>query len=168
MSSSPSPDSPPPANPPAEATGEGMRGNTVAGQYVVIAMIAFGLSIAVAVTIFWNAQTKPFRALTVALGQEFPKSNPRVEGGLPKKGPAKLRVVIRTFFDPNAESATYEEFKNRVLSTCAAKQDLAPFEQLELHALYFPPQKELVTRSCTIPVEEIRAQFADRLYQPEK
>ncbi|ODA31042.1 hypothetical protein A6X21_22895 [Planctopirus hydrillae] len=143
----------------SNVSGEGISGKAVDGRYVVVAMIVFGLSVAVAVALFWNYQTKPFRILTLALGREFPASLPKVEGGLPKKGPAILRIAIRVPFHPEEDNAAFETFRDKVLATCVKHQNLKPFQDIELHVFYFPPKHVVVRRSVTMPVSEVLEKF---------
>lgn len=129
-------------------------GLRVSGRAMVILMILFGVTMTSAISFYWYFHSRPYRPLMYALGQEFPGSNPKIEGGRHKGGPKTLRIAMHSAFDPN-DDAKFVPFRDRVLEIIPRHLDLRDFEVLELHTFYLQPQKEAVRRSWVAKVAEL-------------
>jgi len=134
---------------------------TVPGKWVVVSMFAFA-SLAVGVLwLYWSWHTAPFRPLQEALGREFPRSRPLVQGGqrkIHKETPAQLRIVMRIEFDPDADSDRTEELARQIASFAGEHHDLGLYDTIEIHLHWPEPEQEIKQWSTSIPVEGIEAQ----------
>lgn len=128
----------------------------VPGKWVVLVMFALGIAATATNYIYWEFHTRPFRPLTLAIGDAFPESVPKVEGGRHKGGPNTLRIAMRVPFDPIVDRAAADE---RVLAAFAlipkyAKVD--EFERVELHEIYFAPQAKAISKSWRLSPADLR------------
>ncbi|HUG91654.1 MAG TPA: hypothetical protein VML55_12510 [Planctomycetaceae bacterium] len=121
---------------PAAPAGGGPReSGGAAGRWVVLGMLAFGLLATGGLWLYWDLHTRPFRELQEALVREFPGSNPRVQGGQPKKhqrAPRILQVVMRVGFDPVAGESEANRMAVRVAELARRHHDVTHYEIIEI------------------------------------
>lgn len=94
---------------------------------------------------YWTIRMTPFMPLQEALEAEFPDSSPRVEGGVLKKtGQSALKVVLRTDFDPRAETEESQaQIDRRMERTRELADELLDLQSWEIVALHlYHPLKE--------------------------
>jgi hypothetical protein len=118
---------------------------TIAGRLVVTAMFSLGIVATAFLWIYWTVRITPYMPLQEALEREFPDSSPRAEGGtIRKTGETVLKVVLRTDFDPRADTAastaSIAERLERTQALAAELADLPKFDVLALHL--YQPRKE--------------------------
>jgi hypothetical protein len=132
----------------------------IPGWWVVLGMLAFGVGTTGSVAVYWNEHTRPFRPLTIALGKEFPKSIPKVEGGRHKGGPATLRLALRTQFEPQTDDVATQKMVNRIVQlsreTLAAPHPFDSFEMLQIYLLQLAPQKTAEHQLFEFKVDELK------------
>ncbi|MCA9038889.1 MAG: hypothetical protein KDA65_00940 [Planctomycetaceae bacterium] len=123
------------------------------GPKVVLLMFGFGVVMVGTLWVYFEFQTRPFRELTLALAEEFPNSRPLVQGGqekLNEKGePRILRVLVTVKFDPQEEEL-FQAAVDRIRQICAQYQDLAEYDELEVHLIQRIPEQEPITRSTVL------------------
>lgn len=129
----------------------------VRGQWVVLVMLAFGMTLTAILWLYWDRHTAPFRDLQDALAREFPRSKPRVEGGqrkMHKGDPRILRIVLKVEFNPQAKESEAEAVADRAVELARQHHDLTRYDEIEIH-LYWPePEREIVEWEITRPVPE--------------
>ncbi len=113
----------------------------ISGKWVVLAMFIAGLMGTAVIFVYWEQHTRPFRALTEALGREYRHSTPKIEGGRYKTGPMTLRVSLQLPFRPVREAVETQAVIHRVLEITREQADLRPYEVLELHLIQRVPEK---------------------------
>lgn len=127
----------------------------VRGQWVVLAMLAFGMTLTAILWFYWDQHTAPFRELQDALAREFPESKPRVEGGqrkMHKGDPRILRIVLKVDFNPQADESQAQNVADRAVQLAREHHDLSRYDQIEIH-LYWPePEQEIVEWEVSRPV----------------
>ena len=132
----------------------------LAGRWVVVAMLLFGMTATGIMWAYWKSHVAPFLPLQQALADQFPSSRPRVEGGqrkLHKGTPALLRITMKVNFDPQREPQRAEAFFDRVSEFTRDQIDLRPYDELHLH-LYWPePEKEIRERTLKRSVSGLQA-----------
>ncbi|MBC8113147.1 MAG: hypothetical protein H7062_02120, partial [Candidatus Saccharimonas sp.] len=57
------------------------KDRVVSGRVIVVAMFLLGLVLASLLFVYFEFNTRPFRPLRDAIGREFKRSRPNVEGG---------------------------------------------------------------------------------------
>jgi hypothetical protein len=127
------------------------------GRNVVLGMLAFGVLMVLALWLYWEMYTRPFRPLQAAINAEFPGSSPRVVGGRPKShqddSPTLLRIIIRVDFDPQtADEAVLQEHVDRLRALAGQHLDLSPYEVLEIHLIQRVPEEQTRQRKFEIPL----------------
>lgn len=132
-------------------SGTGLQtGQEFSGRLTVIVMLLAGVLSTVAIFLYWDQHTRPFRPLRVAIGRTFEKSRPLVEGGRNKGGPPSLRIAMTVLFDPNADDDRAQAALRKVVELARAHVDLDKYEVLELNLLNFVPEKKTRERSMTV------------------
>lgn len=127
----------------------------IPGKYVVLTMFALGALSTATIFLYWDLHTAPFRPLTEALGREFPRSLPKVEGGSHKGGPATLRIAIRVPFEPQPENQESQEVVNRVIQVARAQTDLKKFSLVQVHLFQLAPERIAKQASFEYPSESL-------------
>jgi len=113
-------------------------------------MFALGITATAFLWFYWSARMIPFMPLQEALEQRFPDSAPRAEGGTMKdSGETVLQVVLRTDFDPLADTpeatAGVESRLNSTRELATELADLQNYEILAVH-LYFPLKEQGISQ----------------------
>src|SRR5579863_10417039 len=114
---------------------------TVSGRWVVLAMLGFGIVMAGSIWVFSKFEIEPFEPLARAIKAEFPKSEPHVKGGRPKKLPPLLRVIMRVDFTPTVTDERVIHIVDRVTALAKEHVDLAEYETLQIHIVHYVPEK---------------------------
>lgn len=127
----------------------------ISGRWVVLGLLALGLTATLGLYLYWHFETREFRPLTEAIGREFKYSLPRVEGGRPKHGPATLRIVLRVDFDPEIDKQQFQQTVQRVIELARHYQDLSKYERLEIHLIQLRAEQDARTRTFSKPTEEL-------------
>jgi hypothetical protein len=137
----------------------------VSGRVVVVAMFLFGITATAGLWTYWTLHTRPFRPLQEALATEFPRSNPRVDGGQRKmrKGmPKILRAVLRVDFDPTTETTKGEETLNRVERIARQHVDLAQYDYLDVYLYQGVPEQTIREKEFERKLNRALAESANR------
>lgn len=128
------------------------------GTHVVGGMFAFGVLMVAGLWVYWELYTRPFRPLQNAINEQFPGSSPRAIGGRAKShrtgSPATLRIIVRVYFDPNAETARSEEMAAQLAVIAREHHDLSQYDNLEIHLEQRVPEAESRHWSTSKPVPE--------------
>ncbi len=127
---------------------------SLTGKPVVFGMFLFALIVSIGLWSYWELHTQPFRTLTDQLGDTFPHSNPRVEGGkhgMHKQTPLVLRIVMRVSYDLTLNEQKYQKQVSEILSIAAQSGMLKKYEECEIHLYYQPAEQKPAVRSITIP-----------------
>jgi hypothetical protein len=147
------------SSPVAVPDGAALRSSVVSGRVVVFCMFLLGAAATVTMYVYWEANTRPFRPLTEAVGREFRHSLPKVEGGRGKKGPWTLRISLRVPFAPNAASPDAQRVVNRVVELARRHADLSQYERFEVHLFEMRPQEEAVRQSFEFAAADVAARL---------
>ena len=124
------------------------KDNVVSGRVIVVAMFLLGLVLASLLFVYFEFNTRPFRPLRDAIGREFKRSRPNVEGGRPKgRGAMTLRITMSVSFDPLHDDSKSKDVLARVLSIARQHQDLTRYEKCEVNLIHFVPEKEAITKT---------------------
>ncbi len=126
---------------------------SLTGKPVVFGMFLFALMVSIGLWSYWELHTQPFRTLTDQLGDTFPHSNPRVEGGkhgMHKQTPLVLRIVMRVSYDLTLNEQKYQKQVSEILSIAAQSGMLKKYEECEIHLYYQPAEQKPAVRSITI------------------
>jgi len=126
---------------------------SLTGKPVVLGMFLFALFVSVGLWSYWELHTQPFRTLTDQLGETFPHSNPRVEGGkhgMHKQTPFVLRIVMRVQYAPNLNEQKYQKQVSEILGIAVQSGMLNKYEECEIHLYYQPAEQKPEVRSITI------------------
>lgn len=118
---------------------------TLSGRMIVAAMFCLGILATAFLWSYWTVRMTPFMPLQQALEREFPDSSPRAEDGTIKKtGESALKVVMRTSFDPRADTpATNAGIADRLERTRLLATELADLPKYDVLALHlYQPRKE--------------------------
>ncbi|TWT59409.1 hypothetical protein [Rubinisphaera italica] len=127
------------------------------GRWLIAVMFLFAISVSVGLWTYWELHTRPFRSLTDALGEKFPDSNPRVEGGkhgLHRDIDSILRIVIRIEYNPEREPERYENDVLTILQMAANHVELQAYDRCDIHLFRQTPEEEPVVTSRTISRED--------------
>ncbi len=124
-------------------------GPRVSGKLVVLGMVGFALLMTGLMIGYWEAYTRPFRDLQVAVNARFPGCGPRVIGGRHRSGrdgaPNTLRVLIYVDsddFNPEEESARRTEVVRELVDLASKHQDLESYDLLEIRLMQALPEKK--------------------------
>ncbi len=126
---------------------------SLTGKPVVFGMFLFALIVSIGLWSYWELHTQPFRTLTDQLGETFPHSNPRVEGGkhgMHKQTPLVLRIVMRVSYDLTLNEPRYQKQVSEILTIAAQSGMLKKYEECEIHLYYQPAEQKPEVRSITI------------------
>ena len=120
----------------------------MSGRVIVVAMFLLGLVLASLLFVYFEFNTRPFRPLRDALGREFKRSRPNVEGGRPKgRGAMTLRITMSVPFDPFRDDSKSNDVLTRVLVLARQHQDLTRYEKCEVNLIHFVPEKTAITKT---------------------
>ena len=115
---------------------------------IIVAMFLLGLALTALLFVYFEFNTRPFRPLRDALGREFKRSRPNVEGGRPKgRGAMTLRITMSVPFDPFRDDSKSNDVLTRVLALARQHQDLTRYEQCEVNLIHFVPEKTAITKT---------------------
>ena len=124
-------------------------GPRVSGKLVVLCMVGFAMLMTGLMIGYWEAYTRPFRDLQVAINERFPGCGPRVIGGRHRSGrdgaPNTLRVLIYVDsedFNPEEESARRTEVVRELVDLASRHQELDSYELLEIRLMQALPEKK--------------------------
>ena len=123
------------------------------GPRVVLGMFLFASLISSGLWIYFELHTRPFRELTDQLGETFPHSSPRVEGGkagLHKQTARVLRIVMRISYNPYEDEQRFLKQQSEILSIASQKKRLNQYDECEIHLFYQPAELKAQVRSVTI------------------
>ena len=124
------------------------KDRVVSGRVIVVAMFLLGLVLASLLFVYFEFNTRPFRPLRDAIGREFKRSRPNVEGGRPKgRGPMTLRITMSVPFDPFQDDSKSKGLLTRVLILARQHQDLTRYEKCEVNLIHFVPEKTAITKT---------------------
>ncbi len=132
------------------------------GKMVVWGMFLFALVVSVGLWTYWELHTQPFRPLTEKLGEAFPDSSPRVEGGkhgMHKQTPLVLRIVMRVHYHPDQDGEKFEKQVSEILAIASQSGMLKKYEQCEIHLYNQPAEQKPEIRSVIIPAEKFPDTF---------
>ncbi len=135
----------------------GRRG--IPGHYVVMGLFLAGIVATVLIFLYWDWHTRPFRSLTEAIGREFSKSLPKVEGGSHKGSPMTLRIAMRVPFEPDEAHPETRQVVNRVVELARRHADLSRFEQFQVHLFQLAPERVAKQASFEYPIARITAEL---------
>ncbi|MBL8851389.1 MAG: hypothetical protein JNG89_17025 [Planctomycetaceae bacterium] len=128
------------------------------GRHVVIGMFVFGITMVAGLWLYWELYTRPFRELQNAINTEFPGSSPRAIGGKEKShrtdNPATLRIIVRVYFDPNAETDRSDNMAAQLAAIAREHHDVSQYDNLEIHLEQRVPEAESRHWSVSKPVSE--------------
>ena len=113
------------------------------GAHIVLGMFVFASLVTAGLWTYWELHTRPYRPLTDALGERFPDSNPRVEGGqhgMQKQTPRVLRIILRVTYNPLTDSEQAETQAAEVLRIASAHVDLNTFNRCDIHLFQQLPE----------------------------
>lgn len=127
----------------------------IPGHYVVVGLFFAGIVATVLIFLYWDWHTRPFRPLTEAIGREFSKSLPKVEGGSHKGSPMTLRIAMRVPFEPDEGHPETRQVVNRVVELTRQHADLSRFEQFQVHLFQLAPERVAKQASFEYPIERI-------------
>lgn len=129
----------------------------IRGQWVVLALILFGVSATAFLWLYTWFDTRPFQPLYHALSAEFDDAVPlQVKGGRPKKGPPTLRIVMRSEFDPHQDEERFSRSVDKVARLAARHQDLSRYELLEIYFEHRVEGEDPTIRGETIRTVELQ------------
>ncbi len=128
---------------------------TISGRTVVLAMLAFGIVMAGSIWVFSIFEIEPFQPLTRAIKAEFPKSEPHVKGGRPKKQPPLLRVIMQVDFTPSETDERVTHVVDRVTALAKQHLNLAEYETLQIHIVHYVPEKNPEHVTIERPTREL-------------
>lgn len=129
----------------------------IPGRWVVIGVLMFGALATGGIYVYWNEHSRPFRPLRDVIAYELRGSRPQVEGGTPKDGSPTLRIAVTARFDPEAEPARTELFKNRVFTLAREKVNVDDYEVFELHLIGVIPESPTIEKSFVLSRKELEA-----------
>ncbi len=120
----------------------------VSGRAIVIGLFALALTLTALLFVYFEFNTRPFRPLREAIGREFKKSRPNVEGGRPKgRGPLILRISMSVPFDPFEDDARAKDVLTRVLALARQHHELVTYDQIDVNLIHFVPEKDAKTKT---------------------
>lgn len=140
----------------------------LSGKAIVVGMVILGLTLTALLFTYFEYNTRPFRPLREAIGREFPRSRPMVEGGkLKGKGANTLRMSFSVPFDPSTES-NLEKMKpvlSRTLELARQYQDLSSYDVVEVNLIHFRPEKDAIRWQLTWKGSEAESDLAAVKYE---
>ena len=124
----------------------------LSGRVIIAAMFLLGLALTALLFVYFEFNSRPFRPLRDAIGREFKRSRPNVEGGRSKgRGVMTLRITMSVPFNPFQEDSKSRELLARVLFLARQHQDLTRYEKCEVNLIHFVPEKTAITKSYVWP-----------------
>jgi len=142
---------------PADQPGLDPEFPEVSGKWVVIALFTFGILATGLAWTYWKVTRASFFELQKSLAKEYPKSSPRVDGGLPKGGPMTLSVVLHIDYPPDRHDASVTATLLRVLELTVQHQDLAPYKLFDVYLIHKPPENNIVRLKVTFQAADVAA-----------
>ena len=120
----------------------------LSGRVIIAAMFLLGLALTALLFVYFEFNTRPFRPLRDAIGREFKRSRPNVEGGrLKGRGAMTLRITMSVPFDPFRDDSKSRDVLTRVLVLARQHQDLTRYGKCEINLIHFVPEKTAITKS---------------------
>lgn len=138
------------------------KDRVLSGRMIVLTMFFWGLVLTALLFVYFEFNTRPFRSLRDAIGREFKRSRPNVEGGrLKGRGAMTLRITMSVPFDPFQDELKTKNLLMRVMILARQHQELTRFEKCEVNLIHFVPEKKAVTKSFVWPgVDAAKDDFA--------
>lgn len=131
-------------------SGTGLKaGQELSGRRMVIAMLTAGVLSTIAIFLYWEYRTGPFRPLRESIGRTFKKSRPLVEGGRHKGGPPTLRIAMTVPFDPTADQTQAEATLKSVVELARQHTPIQQYDVLKLILVQSNPER----RTRELPME---------------
>ncbi len=129
----------------------------LSGKTTVVLMFVFGIVLTGILWTFWLFHAAPFAPLQKALGVEFPKSSPRVDGGQRKMHaagtPKLLWVILRVYFDPEHDLDRSQKMVERVTELTRQNLDVAEYAQLNVRLYFGEPEHMLHKLDTEVPLK---------------
>ena len=120
----------------------------ISGRTLVIGMLCLGIAATALMFVYWDQHTRPFRSLREAIGREFRRSRPNVEGGRQKgRGPKTLRISMSVDFPPAEDSPRANQIVDRVRKLTSQYPDVNDFEKIEVILIQIVPEELAKTRA---------------------
>lgn len=116
-------------------------GRMIPGKYIVLALLALGVTSSAVMWTYWKLHLAPFLPLQRAIFAQYPKSLPRVEGGRNKRGPMTLRIVFQAAFLPVRDDPRTQATLESLCQLARQHHDLAPYELLEIFLVWREPER---------------------------
>ena len=117
------------------------------GHWTVVVMFSFALTMILALYLYWDLYTRPFRPLQYAIAEVFPDSSPKVIGGQHKShkdnSPVLLRIVVDIpveQFDPTVDVEASEERALELCRLAFEHHDVNQYEQIDIVLLQKVPE----------------------------
>ncbi|MFN0055352.1 MAG: hypothetical protein ACKV0T_24665 [Planctomycetales bacterium] len=108
-------------------------------------LFLFGTVSTAGIWIYWKLHLAPFLPLQRALANAFPESLPRVDGGWARnefrKGPPRLRILLRVPFPPDRPDDRVEETVKRVIELAREHVDFTAYDELEIYLVQHIPER---------------------------
>jgi hypothetical protein len=128
---------------------ETFRGGTPSrGRWVVIGLLVLGMTSSAIIWTYWKYRLSPFVPLRQALGQAFPKSSPRAEGGPRKDGPPLLMISLDVKFPPKPDDPRIRPMLQQIVDIARKNHDLDRYNILEVYLTQrLPAQRQIRLRA---------------------
>lgn len=129
----------------------------LSGRWVVVGMFLFGILATSGLWAYWYLHTAPFRPLQLAIAENIPGSNPRVEGGQRKihqATPRILRITIRVDFDPEADGERAKQLGETLISLARKHQDLTHYDLVEMYLFHRIPEQKIREKLITVDLRK--------------
>ena len=128
------------------ATDESPR---ISGVWVASGLLLLGVLFTLALWLYTEVHTGPYRGLRDAIHSEFPRSVPQVEGGQKKmhKGtPRILRITLQVHSDPREDDQLVTGMIDRLVSLSEQHHGLGDYDLLDVYLVWFRPEQKAVSR----------------------
>ena len=123
-------------------------GTSNRGRWVVIGMLVLGMLSSAVIWSYWKYRLTPFVPLRQALGQAFPKSSPRAEGGPRKNGPPLLMISLDVKFPPTPDDPRIRPMLQQIVDIARRNHDLSRYDLLEVYLTQrLPAQRQVRLRA---------------------
>jgi hypothetical protein len=116
-------------------------GSAARGRWVVIGMLLLGMISTGIIWTYWKYRLTPYVPLRKALGQAFPKSSPRAEGGPTRNSPPLLMISIDVDFPPLIADPRVPPTLRTIVEIARANHDLSKYELFEVYLSQRIPER---------------------------
>lgn len=114
------------------------------GRWVVIGLLVLGLASSGVIWTWWKVKLGQFVPLRTALGQAFPRSSPRAEGGPRRGAPSLLMISLDVKFPPASDDPRVRPMLDEIVEIARKNHDLAQYELLEVYLTQRLPERRQV------------------------